>query len=84
MEELRLWLRDAVRTGIMNVPQDPFKFNQNIIDLPSSINKLNSKQALKIVFYGNSIETGANSSGLSGPLVCTIHMWTIDQVSCGI
>lgn len=31
MEELRLWLRDAVRTGIMNVPQDPFKFNQNII-----------------------------------------------------
>lgn len=29
--ELRLWIKDAVRTGIMNVPQDPYQFNQNII-----------------------------------------------------
>lgn len=31
IEELRLWIKDAVRTGIMNVPQDPYQFNQNII-----------------------------------------------------
>jgi hypothetical protein len=30
VEELRLWLRDVVRTGIMNVPQNPYQFNQNI------------------------------------------------------
>lgn len=30
--------------------------------LPLSINKLQNKQPIKIVFYGNSIETGANSS----------------------
>jgi hypothetical protein len=31
LEELRLWLKDAVRTGIMTVPQNPYQFNQNII-----------------------------------------------------
>ncbi|WP_207535612.1 SWIM zinc finger family protein [Desertivirga arenae] len=31
IEELRFWMKDVVRTGIMNVPQDPYQFNQNII-----------------------------------------------------
>jgi hypothetical protein len=30
IEELQLWLKDVVRTGIMNVPQNPYAFNQNI------------------------------------------------------
>jgi lysophospholipase L1-like esterase len=31
--------------------------------LPNTLYKLNNKQSLKISFYGNSIETGCNSSG---------------------
>ncbi|GGB98994.1 SWIM zinc finger family protein [Dyadobacter sediminis] len=30
IEELRLWIKDAVRTGIMNVPQNSYRFSQNI------------------------------------------------------
>ncbi len=30
INELQLWLKDVVRTGIMNVPQNPYQFNQNI------------------------------------------------------
>ncbi|WP_118972875.1 SWIM zinc finger family protein [Taibaiella koreensis] len=30
IEELRYWLKDVVRTGIMNVPQDIYGFNQSI------------------------------------------------------
>lgn len=30
IEELRYWLQDVVRTGIMNVPQDIYGFSQNI------------------------------------------------------
>lgn len=35
-------------------------YNDNL--LPLSIKRLQNKQSVKIVFYGNSIETGANSS----------------------
>jgi len=31
IEELQLWLKDVVRTGMMNVPQNPYQFNQSII-----------------------------------------------------
>ncbi|MFN7115212.1 MAG: SWIM zinc finger domain-containing protein [Saprospiraceae bacterium] len=31
IEELRIWLKDVVRTGIMQVPQNPYQFNKNII-----------------------------------------------------
>ena len=31
IEELRMWIKDVVRTGIMNVPQQSYQFNQNII-----------------------------------------------------
>lgn len=31
LEELSIWLKDVVRSGIMNVPQNPYKFNQAII-----------------------------------------------------
>jgi len=30
IEELRIWLKDVVRTGIMQVPQNPYQFNHNI------------------------------------------------------
>lgn len=30
IEELNIWLKDTVRNGIMNVPQSPYQFNQNI------------------------------------------------------
>lgn len=30
LQELSIWLKDIVRTGIMNIPQDPYKFNQSI------------------------------------------------------
>ncbi|MCO4294222.1 SWIM zinc finger family protein [Solitalea sp. MAHUQ-68] len=29
--EMRMWLKDVIRTGIINVPQNPYQFNQNII-----------------------------------------------------
>ena len=31
VDELQLWLKDVVRTGIMNVPRNSYQFNQNII-----------------------------------------------------
>lgn len=31
VEELRLWLKDTVRTGIAQIPQNMYQFNQNII-----------------------------------------------------
>lgn len=31
IEELRVWIKDLVRTGIMNIPQNSYQFNQNII-----------------------------------------------------
>ncbi len=31
MEELRTWIKDTVRTGIMGVPQNPYKFKENIV-----------------------------------------------------
>jgi hypothetical protein len=31
IEELKTWLQDVARTGIMNVPQDLYQFNANII-----------------------------------------------------
>jgi hypothetical protein len=30
IEELRFWIKDVVRTGISNVPQNVYQFNQNI------------------------------------------------------
>ena len=30
IEELRLWIKDVIRTGIMNVPQNSYQFNQHI------------------------------------------------------
>lgn len=30
IEELRYWIKDVVRTGIMNVPQHAYQFNENI------------------------------------------------------
>lgn len=30
IDELRSWIKDVVRTGIMNVPQNSYQFNQNI------------------------------------------------------
>ena len=30
IEELRSWIKDVVRTGIMNVPQNSYQFSQNI------------------------------------------------------
>lgn len=30
IEELRAWIKDVVRTGIMDVPQDSYRFNRNI------------------------------------------------------
>jgi len=30
LEELRLWLKDMIRTGILQVPNDPYNFTKNI------------------------------------------------------
>ncbi len=55
IEELQTWLKDVVRTGIMNVPQDPYKFASNIIarmnDAQATGLAYQLKKIAKINFY---------------------------------
>lgn len=58
IEELKYWIKDVVRTGIMNVPQQAYQFNQNItarmVDAQAGGLANQLRQINKINFYGNS------------------------------
>lgn len=55
IEELRYWIKDVVRTGIMNVPQNPYQFSQNItarmVDAQAGGLANQLRQINKINFY---------------------------------
>lgn len=55
IEELRLWIKDLVRTGIMRIPQNAYDFNKNIaarmVDAQASGLANNIKRLSSINYY---------------------------------
>jgi hypothetical protein len=55
IEELRYWIKDVIRTGIMNVPQQAYQFNHNItarmVDAQAGGLANQLRQINKINFY---------------------------------